>query len=101
MTVTEELTPSGPDLPGASTFVRTGPPPEPRPPYRDVTVEQAIALLAERAAKGPSKSKRKAPAKKKAAASEDGGAEPAPKKKAAAKKKAPAKKTQATAEAGE
>ncbi len=67
----------------------------------DVTVEQAIALLAERAAKGPSKSKRKAPAKKKAAASEDGGAEPAPKKKAAAKKKAPAKKTQATAEAGE
>ena len=32
MTVTEELTPSGPDLPGASTFVRTGPPPEPRPP---------------------------------------------------------------------
>lgn len=32
MTITEALSPSGSDLPGASTFVRGGPPPEPRLP---------------------------------------------------------------------
>ncbi|MEN3971197.1 type I DNA topoisomerase [Sphingomicrobium sp. XHP0235] len=44
---------------------------------KDVTLEQAVQLIDERAAKGPAKKKRKVPAKKKAA----------PKKKAAAKKK--------------
>jgi len=50
----------------------------------DVTLQQALDLIAAKAAKGP---KKKAPAKKKAAAKK----KPA-KKKAAAKKKAPAKK---------
>ncbi|WP_265587931.1 type I DNA topoisomerase [Sphingomicrobium arenosum] len=45
---------------------------------KDVSLEQAVQLIDERAAKGPAKKKRKAPAKKKAA----------PKKKAAAKKPA-------------
>ena len=44
----------------------------------DLTMEQAIVLITERAAKGPSKGKKKAPAKKK----------PAPRKKAAPKKAA-------------
>ena len=44
----------------------------------ELTMEQAIVLITERAAKGPSKGKKKPPAKKKAA----------PKKKAAAKKPA-------------
>ena len=44
----------------------------------DLTMEQAIVLITERAAKGPAKGKKKAPAKKK----------PAPKKKAAPKKAA-------------
>ncbi|WP_271077629.1 type I DNA topoisomerase [Aurantiacibacter sp. MUD61] len=47
-----------------------------------LTLEEALALIAEKAAKRPSKKKRKAPAKKK----------PAAKKKAPAKKKAGAKK---------
>ena len=47
-----------------------------------VTLEQAIELIDARAAKGPAKKRKKAPAKKKTAA----------KKKPAAKKKAPAKK---------
>ena len=45
-----------------------------------LTTEAAILLLAERAAKGPAKGKKKAPAKKPAAK------KAAPKKKAAAKK---------------
>lgn len=48
----------------------------------NVTLEQAVELIAAKEAKGPVKKKKKAPAKKKAAA----------KKKPAAKKKAPAKK---------
>ncbi|MEQ9661207.1 MAG: type I DNA topoisomerase [Parasphingopyxis sp.] len=48
----------------------------------ELTLEEAAQLIDERAAKGPAKKKRKAPAKKKAA------------KKPAAKKKAPAKKAE-------
>ena len=62
----------------------------------ELTVDQAVALLAERAAKGGGK-KPKAPAKKKAApaAANDAGARP----KAAKKKAAPKKKAKATAKA--
>ncbi len=60
----------------------------------DLTAEQAIALIDAKAAKGPAKGKKKAPAKKaapkKAAAKKDGDAKTAAKKPAA--KKAPAKK---------
>ncbi|WP_395395225.1 type I DNA topoisomerase [Novosphingobium sp. BL-8A] len=60
----------------------------------DLTAEQAIALIDAKAAKGPAKGKKKAPAKKaapkKAAAKKDGAAKTAEKKPAA--KKAPAKK---------
>jgi len=72
-----------------------------------VTVDQAVALLAERAAKGPSKKvAKKAAAKPKAKPKGDDDAKPAakkaPAKKAAAKtaaKKAPARKTAARAKA--
>ena len=57
---------------------------------QDVTMEQAVALLAERAAKGPSKPKRGKPAPRKAAAK-------APAKKASAKKAPPKKKPAAKA----
>ena len=57
-----------------------------------VTLEQAVALLAERAAKGPSKGKRGKPAAAK------GGAKPKAAPKAAAKK-APARKAKAKADA--
>ncbi len=61
----------------------------------DITEAQAIELIDARAAKGPAKKKRKAPAKKKAAPKKKPAA-----KKPAAKKKAPAKKATAkTAEA--
>ncbi|HTI68303.1 MAG TPA: type I DNA topoisomerase [Caulobacteraceae bacterium] len=66
-----------------------------------LTMEQAVALLAERAAKGPGKGKpaRKAAAPKKAAAAKPATAakKTAVKKKPAAKKKAPAKKAAAKA----
>jgi DNA topoisomerase-1 len=69
----------------------------------DVTLEEAVALLAEREAKGGSKVKKKAPAKKapaqKAAAKKTAAPKAAADKKPAAKKaapkKAPAKKTPA------
>ena len=51
----------------------------------ELTAEEAIVLITERAAKGPAKGKKKAAPKKKAAAP----------KKAAAAKKAPAKKAPA------
>ncbi|MEM7689561.1 MAG: type I DNA topoisomerase [Pseudomonadota bacterium] len=62
----------------------------------DVTVEQAVTLIDERAAKGPAKKKtrKKAPAKKKAAAKKPAAKKTAVKK-ATAKKKAPAKKAPA------
>jgi DNA topoisomerase-1 len=63
----------------------------------DLTVDQAIALLAERAAKGGGK-KAKAPRTKKAAPApaNDAGEKPVPKKAAAKKKKpAPKRKTKA------
>ncbi len=53
----------------------------------DVSEEDAIRLISEKAAKGPARKKRKAPAKKKAAAKK----KPAAKKKAAPKKAAPKK----------
>jgi DNA topoisomerase-1 len=69
---------------------------------QSVTVEEALALIAERAAKAPSgkakaaSGKAKVPAKKKAAAAEDGAeTKTVSKPKAAAKKKAPAKKASA------
>jgi DNA topoisomerase I len=62
----------------------------------ELTVEQAIGLLAERAAKGGGK-KAKAPRAKKAApvAANDAGEKPAPKKTAAKKKAAPKRKAKA------
>jgi DNA topoisomerase I len=57
-----------------------------------LTLEEAVILLAERAAKGPAKGKKKAPAKKaapkKAATKKPAAKKPAAKKKAAPKKKA-------------
>ncbi len=60
----------------------------------EITLDEAVRLIDERAAKAPAKKKRKAPAKKKAAAKK-----PAAKKKASAKKKAPAKKKPAAKKA--
>ena len=57
----------------------------------DLTEAQAIELIDARAAKGPAKKKRKAPAKKKTPAKK-AAAKKAPAKKPAAKKKAAAKK---------
>ena len=59
----------------------------------DLTEAQAIELIDARAAKGPAKKKRKAPAKKKAAPKK-AAAKKAPAKKPAAKKKAAPKKTE-------
>ena len=70
----------------------------------DVTAEQAITLIDERAAKGPAKKKtrKKAPAKKKAApkktAAKKTTAKKTTAKKAAPKKKAPAKEADKAAE---
>ncbi|UYN97396.1 MAG: type I DNA topoisomerase [Enhydrobacter sp.] len=66
----------------------------------ELTVEQAVSLLAERAAKGGGK-KGKSPRARKAApvAANDGGDKPAPRKAAAKKKAAPKRKAKAKAEA--
>ncbi|MGB7347283.1 MAG: type I DNA topoisomerase [Pirellulaceae bacterium] len=71
---------------------------------KEMTFEAAIDLLAERAAKGPSKKKKKKkaakkkPAKKKAAPKKKAAKKKAPAKKKAAKKKAAPKKKAASAE---
>jgi DNA topoisomerase-1 len=65
----------------------------------ELTLDQAVALLAERAAKGGGK--KKAPRTKKAAAANDAGAKPAVKKAAAKKKKKPAAKKKAAKAKGE
>lgn len=62
-----------------------------------LTLEEALVMIAEKAAKGPVKKKRKAPAKKKAAAKKPAAKKPAAAK-TATKKKAPAKKPAAKAE---
>jgi DNA topoisomerase-1 len=58
---------------------------------QSVTLEEAMALIAERAARAPAKGKAKAPARKSAAATAEGGAKKATKPKAATKTKAAAK----------
>ena len=58
-----------------------------------LTAEEAVVLITERAAKGPAKGKRKAPAKK--AAAKKPAAKKAPAKKTAAKKPAAKKSTEA------
>ncbi|MBC6982057.1 type I DNA topoisomerase [Caulobacter sp. 17J80-11] len=60
----------------------------------ELTMEQAVALIAEKAGKSPTKAAKKAPAKKAAAAKTEGDAAP---KKAAAKKPAAKKKAAAKA----
>ncbi|MDB5486343.1 MAG: topoisomerase [Reyranella sp.] len=63
----------------------------------ELTLDQAISLIAERAAKGGSKKPKVARVKKAPAAANDAGGKPAAKKKAAAKKKPAAKKKAAKA----